>query len=203
MKDTGGEHEPCGAINAYLLAAGQGRRAEGPKAWAPFDGKTLLERQVAFLRGRFSPARIAVSIQEAWRDRCLAVDPAVHWIPVNPAGSPLACLQSLLKALPMERWGLAYHVDMPLWEAGLFDRLEARLRQDSRFEALIPAYEGRRGHPVILAAEVGPHLLALDPSRDRLDHWLKGRRREILETGFPCVLENWNAGPRTSTEAIS
>lgn len=192
-------------MKAYLLAAGKGLRAGGPKAWLVHAGKTLLERQIAFLRGRFPSEGIAASIQEAWLLRCLRIDAALRWLPVDPAGTPLACLQSLIKALPIKDWGLVYHVDMPVWEPGLFDLLRSRLRQEpggasakSGIEALIPAYQGKRGHPVFLSAKLQAKLLALDPGRDRLDHWLRSQRAQTIETGFPCVVENWNSGPRPS-----
>ena len=56
-------------FQVYLLAAGHGRRAGGPKAWQDYEGKPLLERQIEFLTKHFEPSAIAVSIQEEWKDR--------------------------------------------------------------------------------------------------------------------------------------
>lgn len=180
---------------AYLLAAGNGRRAGGPKAWLVHEGKTLLQRQLDFLLGRFSPQSVAVSIQPAWLPRCLALNPAVRWVPVDPLSPPMGAFLSLIKDSPLTDWGFLYHVDMPLWEPALFDLLLERAgRPGARdFDAIVPVYKGRKGHPVLLSSETETALLALDPAKDRLDLWLRTRTVGTVEVPFACVLENWNA----------
>lgn len=181
----------------YLLAAGWGKRAGGPKAWLEDKGKSLMARQFEFLLHRFPPASIAVSIQAAWLERCMAIHPQVRWIPVDPDASPLASLQALLKALPMSAWSFLFHVDMPVWEEELFYLLSSHLPKDgsATHEALVPTHGGRGGHPVFLAPGLGAPLAALDPVKDRLDHFLKSRRIRHVEVPYPCVLENWNTRP--------
>lgn len=167
---------------AYLLAAGQGRRAGGPKAWKLWQGRPLLELQIEFLLKIFKPEEIAVSIQPDWH---LDIK-GIHWVAVDPEAPPLASLQALLKALPLTQWGYVYHVDMPVWEPKLFE-----MRADA--EAVIPAFNGKRGHPVALAPTDA--IGALNPQHDRLDHWLRERKTVTLELPYPCICENWNAIP--------
>src|SRR6266550_3520810 len=112
----------------YLLAAGNGRRAGGPKAWLEHDGKSLLERQMEFLINRFPARNIAVSIQAPWLERCKELNSSARWVAVDAQASPLASLQCLLKLSPLREPGFLYHVDMPVWEPELFDQLEASLR---------------------------------------------------------------------------
>lgn len=173
---------------AYLLAAGRGRRAGGPKAWAVHEGQTLLERQAGFLLSR--SLEVAVSIQAEWLERCRAISRDVRWVPVDPDLPPLASLQALTKALPLSGWASLHHVDMPVWEAGLFDALESALGE----EALVPVYEGKGGHPLLLSPALAGPLAALDPAKDRLDEWLRTRKVVRLDVPFACVRENWNAG---------
>lgn len=179
----------------YLLAAGWGTRAGGPKAWLKEGGKSLLALQLEFLLHRFPPGSIAVSIQEAWLDRCMDINPLVRWIPVDPDASPMASLQALLKALPMTAWSFVFHVDMPVWEEELFYLMASHLpKSDDSYEALVPTHGGRSGHPVFLSPALSAPLVALDPAQGRLDHFLKTRHIRHIEVPYPCVLENRNEG---------
>lgn len=174
---------------AYLLAAGRGRRAGGPKAWRDCGGRPLLERQLDFLKGLFPSERIAVSIQGDWLERCRALDASVRWTAVDPDAPVLASLLALARALPLERWTFMHHVDMRVWERGLFEALAVRSREA---EAVVPVHAGRRGHPVLLAPALKAALGGLDPALDRLDLWLRGRRVLEVSVPYPCAGDNWN-----------
>lgn len=178
-------------MNAYLLAAGRGRRAGGPKAWKPAGGGApLLELQVGFLTRRFRPESVAVSIQEEWLDSCRSLHPRIHWIAVDPDDSPLASLQALLKAMPAPDWASVHHVDMPVFEDALWDALCAAAK-GAVTDAVVPSYKGKAGHPVFLAPGVAKAILKLDPEKDRLDRFLR-ERRKLIELPHRCALENLN-----------
>lgn len=181
-------------MRAYLLAAGRGRRAGGPKAWREHEGRPLLGRQIEFLRSRAAASDIAVSIQREWLPRCAALDAEIRWVPCDPDAPPLASLQALLRAVPPRAWFSLHHVDMPVWEPALWDALLGAI--DDRAEALVPVFQGRRGHPVLLSARLALPLLALAPERDRLDRWLRRRRAREVIVEAPCALENWNEARR-------
>ena len=175
----------------YILAAGRGRRAGGPKAWRLHAGIPLLAHHVDFLSQRTSPEHIAVSIQAEWLERCLALNPHIHWVATDPQASPLASLQRLALELPLVTWNFVYHVDMPLWTSQPFDVLAAACHS-SDAEAIIPTFQDRGGHPVVLAKSLASPLAALDASKDRLDHWLRSRRTNRVPLEEPAILENWN-----------
>ncbi len=179
---------------AYLLAAGMGRRAGGPKAWRDFKGKTLLARQIEFLRGLFPAQRIAVSIQPGWGERCRVLDPGVCWMEVDSRAPTLASVLALTKALPLNCWTFLYHVDMRVWEPELFHFMADRISAAEKdgIEALVPSFHGVRGHPVLLSPVLKEGLAGLDPTRDRLDHWLASRRVAAVEVPFACIRDNWN-----------
>jgi CTP:molybdopterin cytidylyltransferase MocA len=179
----------------YLLAAGKGRRAGGPKAWRLVDGRSLLERQIGFLLTLFEPSSIAVTIQEAWRERVLNIHREIAWVAEDPDASPLAALKSLVAAAPLKSWAFVYHVDMPLWVPGLFEALDRRISaaEHEGFEALAPVCAGRKGHPVLLSPALAASLAALDPQKDRLDYWLRTRKEGGVEVPFGCIHENWNS----------
>lgn len=179
-------------MKAYLLAAGHGRRAGGPKAWLEHAGEPLLQRQVEFLTDRFGAANVAVSIQEPWLARCRAMNRAAIWVPVNPDSSPLGSLQVLIQASPIMGWGFVHHVDMPVWHRELFDLLAARTTEAPDCLAVVPTHRERRGHPVALSPALQAKLLQADPLVDRLDLMLQEGGVKTVEVPYPCVLENWN-----------
>jgi CTP:molybdopterin cytidylyltransferase MocA len=186
--------------NHYILAAGRGQRAGGPKAWQVHEGKSLLERHVDFLRHRVPAKYIAVSIQEEWLQRCHALQEDIHWVPANPDMSPLSSLQLLAQQLPLTRWTFLYHVDMPLWSASVFTQLQSAISSPSegsdgdKAEAIVPTYRGRGGHPILLSPRLAVALQKLDPRQDRLDHWLRQRQTTRCEVTDSIIHQNWNRG---------
>lgn len=184
-------------VHVYLLAAGRGRRSRGPKAWREHAGRPLLAHHVTFLEAAFAGARVVVSIQPSWLPRCEALSTSVLWVGVDPDGTPFGALRALLEACPLTRWSFVYHVDMPLWDASIFQALLARVpvAESNGADAVVPVHEGSAGHPVLLAPRAAPSLLALDVTTDRLDHWLRGSTVERVEVEAPSVLENWNVRP--------
>lgn len=180
----------------YLLAAGRGRRAGGPKAWLLHEGTPLLARHARFLASEIPDADVVVSIQPAWRSRCEAIAGAITWVDVNPDDPPFAALRALLDRVPLTRWSFVYHVDMPLWDRGLFEALAARVPEaDARgADAIVPEHRGRGGHPVLVGPRAAPSLLATDASSGRLDRWLAGRTVVRAPVEDAHTLENWNAG---------
>lgn len=180
-------------MRAFLLAAGRGVRAGGPKAWLPYDGATLLERQLSFLLSRFHPDQVVVTIQADWMERCRALNTTVHWLPVDPDAPAFASLRAVMDIVTREDWSFVYHVDQPVWEPELFDLL-ASAAGETAADAVAPRFQGRRGHPILLSPAAHAALLKVDPLAGRLDRWLEGRRVHEVEVPFSCVRENWNEG---------
>jgi CTP:molybdopterin cytidylyltransferase MocA len=82
---------------------------------------------------------------------------------------------------------------MPVWEPALFEALESR-RTATKAQAIAPSNDGRKGHPLLLRGDTISSISGLDARHDRLDVWLRGQNVEVVDTPWPCVLENWNAG---------
>jgi CTP:molybdopterin cytidylyltransferase MocA len=178
-------------VKAYLLAAGKGQRAGGPKAWMLREGKTLLERQIEFLLTRCKPQDIYVSVQEVWLERCRAINADVNWVTVDPEGTAFGSLRRL-SASASHAWATLHHVDMPVWETSLFAALSARAVTACGSDAVVPVHDGQRGHPVILSPRLQRRLAAADPLTGRLDVILRESRVEELPVPFSCIHENWN-----------
>ncbi len=177
------------AVRVRLLAAGHGRRAGGPKAWGPYAGKTLLEAQLGFLSTVTAPENVDIAIQKEWLERCRGLSPRVNWIAADPDGSPLASLQALLASTPSAR-SFVLHVDMPVFDLRVWRALEAADGDAA------PAFDGRRGHPVLLTSETLAAVTRLDPVTDRLDVFLRGRAVTEVPVATDVILANLNETPK-------
>jgi len=169
-----------------LLAAGRGKRAGGPKAWAIHGGKPLLERHLDFFGGLVGPSRISVAIQEEWRARCEALSPETVWVGADPDAAPLDSLQRLIKASPQAR-SFILHVDMPVFDETIYESL-----WKGSGDAVVPAFGGRRGHPVLLSPSAMNEIMRLDPAKDRLDVWLHGRAIQEVMVNDDSIHRNLN-----------
>lgn len=176
-------------LRVRLLAAGQGRRAGGPKAWGPYGGKTLLEVQVGFLSTVTAPENIDIAIQGEWLERCRELSPRVNWIAADPKGAALASLQALLKATPHAR-SFVIHVDMPVFDLRVWRALSAAPGD------AVPVHEGLRGHPVLLTAATLDEVAGLDPVSGRLDQFLRGRSVMEVAVATDVILANLNEAPK-------
>jgi CTP:molybdopterin cytidylyltransferase MocA len=154
----------------------------------------LLQRQLEFLGECLPTAAVAVSIQADWADRCRALSVGVRWVKVDPEAPALASVLALSSSLPMDRWTFLFHVDMRVWEPGLFELLAQGIpdAEGQGLEAFVPTHAGKRGHPVLLSPVLKVPLAELDPARDRLDLWLRSRRVREVAVSYPCIRDNWN-----------
>lgn len=155
------EHSPTTApgegaprIAGLLLAAGGGRRLGGrPKALLPYRGRPLVEHAVDILReGGCDPVHVVVGaareqVRESARTAgCVLVD--------NPdweRGMGGSLRAGLASVAPEDADAvLVSLVDQPGIGAPAVARVRAAYR--SRESLAAAAYDGRRGHPVLLGA---------------------------------------------------
>lgn len=173
-------------MRLYLLAAGRGTRAGGPKAWLELDGRSLLQRHLDV-----NPNAV-VAIQPEWLERCAKLSLSATFVDVDPALPAFASLHALLARVPPRGPIFVAHVDHPVWDRGLFDALEAAFPPGT--DAAVPTYKGRRGHPVLLSRDAVEDLAKLDPKTGRLDQFLHTRQVTEVPLPYASVLEDWNAG---------
>jgi CTP:molybdopterin cytidylyltransferase MocA len=177
----------------YLLAAGKGERAGGPKAWALRGDKPLLQMHLEFLREHFDLSRVYIAVQESWLRRCLELDLHVGWISTDPEGTPMASLKRLISVTERGA-GFVYHVDMPLWEgqaAGVFSAVKDGIGSAA---ASVPVHQGKRGHPVYLSKAAAADVSRLDAATGRLDQYLRECHVAEVPVKTPLIHANWNEG---------
>ena len=166
-----------------------------PKGLVAFEGHPWIEAQLATLGGR----RVVVVLGHD-RRRYLEAIPGLAAraeVVVNPDPDrgPFSSLQVGLAAVstspPVPAFVLP--VDVPAASAPVWDALEEALGPG--LDAAIPVFEGRGGHPVLLAPSFIARLMSQDPASPeaRLDVALRSAKVERVPTSDPHVRLNLNA----------
>ena len=152
-----------GALEAVVLAAGSGSRFGGGKLTAPWREGLLLEgalraafaapvRSVTVVIGANAPAVAAAA--RTFDPRTVIVHAADH------AEGMAASLRTGLASLPADAEGaFVFLGDMPRVPPAVLGRMARALYEGAL--AVAPVWQGRRGNPVLLHAELFPQLLAL------------------------------------------
>jgi len=149
-------------VSAILLAAGESKRMGEPKLLLPFGSSTILEQAVDnLLNSRVDEVIVVLGdrAQEmikriANRPVKVAINPVYH----EGMGTSIVSGLSLIdnKALAV----MLVLADQPLIDSETINKLiEAFFSHDKGI--VIPAYKGRRGHPIIFSTKYKEELLGL------------------------------------------
>jgi molybdenum cofactor cytidylyltransferase len=186
-------------MNFILLAAGNGQRMGGNKALMLFQEQPWILSQLKQINdvGFQSITIVTNSDSEAALEKIVEnLSPKVLILTnPHPEQGPFSSLQLALAATP-EDVSFVSPVDVPLKSATLKKLRQAWL-QYGHLEALIPAYQDRKGHPVVLSANLQRELLKLAPDspESRLDFVLKAlpeNKKRIFNIEDPFVNLNLN-----------
>jgi molybdenum cofactor cytidylyltransferase len=178
-----------------ILAAGESRRMGRPKALLTYRGKSFAEHLVSATRHeRVGLTRIVLGAQAGEIRSLLPLDPA--WILENPnwQQGQLSSIQAVIRSLrPGQTDGLILcPVDHPL----ISNFLVAQLIQEfysTEKQIVLPAYKGKRGHPVIFRASLYKELLAASPEVGAREVvWAHPKDVTEVETDEEAVVLNLN-----------
>jgi molybdenum cofactor cytidylyltransferase len=181
--------------DVVLLAAGRSSRMGEPKGLVVFEGRPWLVTQLEALEGR----RVVVVLgDDSPRYREAIPDLASRAeVVVNPAPDrgPFSSLQVGLAAVSVSPAVPAFvlPVDVPAAVATVWQALEEALGPG--LDAAVPVFEGRGGHPVLLAPPFIARLRSRDPASPeaRLDVELRSAKTRRVPTADPHVRLNLNA----------
>ncbi|MCK9373272.1 MAG: nucleotidyltransferase family protein [Sulfuricurvum sp.] len=175
-------------ITAILLAAGASTRTTTPKQLYRIGGIPLVVHQIeALLAGGADQVIVVIgyhaeAVRAAVGERenlCIVQNPA-------PKKGMFSSLCAALGKSPSEGKLLIHPLDVPL-AALLVKRMDAL---DAPI--IIPVYEGRSGHPVLIDAALAQTI----PSSgvERLDRWLEAHREStvMIPVDDPNILYNAN-----------
>jgi nicotine blue oxidoreductase len=154
-------------IVGIVLAAGEGRRMGGPKALLPMGETTFLAHACGLLSRPGVSATVAVIGAGAARVRAGTRLPPDVTVVENP-GWREGMLSSVWRGLDAaEALGaeaiLLHPVDHPMVAPETVDRVVAALKEGAF--AVVPARQGRRGHPGGFGGEALGPLRAAPPER--------------------------------------
>jgi molybdenum cofactor cytidylyltransferase len=154
-------------IAALILAAGESSRMGRDKALLAYRGSTFVESIIEILRGA-GIERVAVVLgHHATEIQCAVRFSGVE-IVVNQDYrlGQTSSLQTGLRVLdlPEIEAVLLCLVDHPAISAEVVKNLMGAFER-SRAPVVIPTYQGRRGHPVLMARLLFAELLSLDPQQ--------------------------------------
>lgn len=152
-------------VAAMLLAAGESRRMGEPKGLLPLGSKTVVEVILDKLLSLPLHEIIAVLGHQADRLRGAIGNRAVRAV-INseyPRGM-LSSVQFGLKHLsPGAEGVMICLLDQPLIPTEVFRCLVDSLQHDAS-RILIPTYEGRRGHPILIPLQFCDEVFTLEDS---------------------------------------
>lgn len=174
-------------VAAVLLAAGASRRFGSPKMLASVHGEPLVRRAArAYVEAGF--AEVAVVVAPAADDVVAALDGLGVLAVVNPRPEEgmLSSAQAGLSALSSGCGRIALSpADLPGLTAPLLRRLLPSLPPPSADWVAVPTSDGRRGHPLVVAASLVPRLLSWESDR-RLSDLLHEEGVHVVELpGYP------------------
>jgi molybdenum cofactor cytidylyltransferase len=148
-------------LAAVILSGGASRRMGSPKALLPYQGQSFLEHLLEItVHEKIGARRVVLGADAEPIARAVQLQPAEVVLNKNWEQGQLTSIHAALRTLPHGTDGiLLCLVDHPLISANLVDCLIAAF-YSSKSLIVVPAYEGRRGHPVIFSAVLYSELLA-------------------------------------------
>jgi molybdenum cofactor cytidylyltransferase len=150
-------------IAGLILAAGESSRMGTPKATLAYRGQTFLESIVKTLRSAgFARIVVVLGHQAEEIQRQVKIEPAQVVINPDYRSGQTSSLQAGLRSLVADDLEAVLFclVDHPAVSEATVERIVASFRQ-CRAPVVIPTYQGRRGHPVLIGWQVFDELLKL------------------------------------------
>ena len=164
-------------VAAIILSAGKSERMGSPKALLHFRGQTFLATILTAIAS--APIDQVVVVAGHHFDRISAAFPDIPVL-FNPnyEQGMSTSVQAGIRALPEGLDGAAvFLVDHPVIARGTINALVDRLVPGS---IVVPVCAGRRGHPVVFAADLFEEILTLSPDQG-LNTVVKRNRARVVE----------------------
>ena len=177
-------------FGAVVPAAGLSRRMGREKVLLPFGSSTILETVLSKLQtagvGRVVVVVRPDLVEAAARARAAGADVVVN---PHPEGEMLESIRLGVAALPPEIDAFfVWPADHPAIRASTLDRLSGRA---ARSRAVLPVFEGRRGHPALIGADLRAAIGGI-PEHEGLRRLWRDRADAVdeLPVDDPGIVEN-------------
>jgi molybdenum cofactor cytidylyltransferase len=151
------------AVAGVVPASGRSARMGTPKPLLDAGGTTFLARILESLRGG-GASPLLVVVRDLLGPIAAEARRCGGEVVLNshPAEGPISSLRAALKALPPDSGAIVFcPVDHPLFREATVRALIGEFLR-ARPPLLVPTFQGRRGHPVLLGRRLFPELLEGD-----------------------------------------
>jgi molybdenum cofactor cytidylyltransferase len=188
---------------AVLLAAGDSQRMGTPKAMLEFrKGINFLEVCLQAFRD-FGCEEVAVVVNlrlyELLLLNALTLPENTHIVlNKHPEYGRFYSLQCGLKALPAKMSIFFHNVDNPFITPGV---LKALTVSEKKADVFCPAYQEKRGHPVLISSKVASDIVSESNYEWNLREYLDNYRNESVPVSDPNILVNINT-PREYAQLL-
>lgn len=152
-------------IWAIVLAAGESRRMGTPKLLLPFGEMSMIEMVVKTLLRSKTDKILVVLGSDREKIMALLKDKKVD-IAINRRyrEGMLSSIQTGFQALPQEtEAALVCLGDQPSIPASVIDQMIVRYKKEKN-SIILPVYEKRRGHPILIDTKYKDEVLGLSPA---------------------------------------
>ncbi len=182
-------------ISAVLLAAGLSTRMGQQKALLPWQGRTLLESQIAALLDAGASEVVVVLGYHAERLRPLAEAFPKTKTALNlryKTGRSSSVRAGMRRIDPASEAILVLSVDQPRRPNTM--RMVITAHAEGRSLITYPSYQGKGGHPIVFAARLLPELLRVRESRQGLREVVERHHADVrkVEVDDPQVVVDMN-----------
>lgn len=179
-------------IEGLVLAGGAGRRMGQPKGGLVVDGEPLVRRQADLLaQGGCSPVTVILGCSAERISGLIGPD---HRVVVNEdwERGQFSSLVAGLAQMAPSVWVMVLPVDVFPVEVATVRALIGAIPENDTMTAMVPVFNGRRGHPVLLSPGMVSLLLSLEIESARLDRVLSLSRVVTVAVDDPGVIKNEN-----------
>lgn len=191
-------------IWAVVLAAGESKRMGKPKMLLPFGESTILETVIrSLLDANFPNVLVVLGAESTRLSELLCNYPVQTVYNPNYSQGMLSSVQAGFAALPsVAQSVLVVLGDQPTVSAPVLERIMAAA-QNSHDSIVLPVYQGRRGHPVLIPAKFRTEITSLSHSIG-LRQLLQCHPDAVLEirVDSPEILQDID-DPQAYQEALS
>lgn len=151
-------------IGIIILAAGKSKRMGQQKLLMNYNGKSIIEH-IVLTAMRSHAGDIYVVLGSHWQD----ISEKIRTLPVktilneNFEQGMLSSVQCGFNAMePSPRAGILMLGDQPMVRTGIINKLIDHYYRSSK-GIIVPVFQGKKGHPVLIDAKYMPQIGRLDP----------------------------------------
>lgn len=194
-------------LAAVILSGGESSRMGSPKALVQLGpgGQTFLEHLLDVTRQpRIGWTRVVLGKHTEEISRALQLNPDNIVVNSDWKRGQISSIQAAIRSLPAgETDGvMLFLVDHPLISSALVAQIVAEFYESGR-PIVVPAFRGRRGHPVIFAERLYGELLAASPEQGAREVvWAHAHEVHEVHTSEEGIVLNLN-DPEALRQALN